>query len=255
METCFVIQPFDNAQYDQRYDQVYKPAIEEAGYRPYRVDRDPTASIPIENIERGISDSTICFAEISEDNPNVWFELGLAIAHGKEICIVCTEQRARFPFDVQHRLIIRYRTAAPSDFDLLRARVVERIKGISVVLNKRASIPELIVRAQAQSDELAEFEIACMGTLASNLISPNKSMPFYDLKREMSSLGYTDLATNASVRKLERRRFVILGKEVDEREGYEYDAISILDVGWVWVEENLTKFILKGGKSRPEVPF
>ena len=41
------------ADFDKRYDEVYKPAIEEAGFEPYRVDRDPSAAIPNENIESG----------------------------------------------------------------------------------------------------------------------------------------------------------------------------------------------------------
>ena len=38
MPKCFVIQPFDEEN-DRRYDEVYKPALEEAGVEPYRVDR------------------------------------------------------------------------------------------------------------------------------------------------------------------------------------------------------------------------
>jgi hypothetical protein len=59
-------------------------------------------------IEKKISESAACFAELSEDNPNIWFELGYAIARDKPLCLVCSETRERFPFDVQHRKIIRY---------------------------------------------------------------------------------------------------------------------------------------------------
>ncbi len=256
MDTCFVIQPFDNAEYDQRYEQVYKVGIEEAAFKAYRVDRDFTASIPIESIERGIKDSTVCFADISEDNPNVWFELGLAIAYGKEICIVCSEARTRFPFDIQHRLVIKYRTAAPSDFEFLKTKIVERLKAISTLLNQRASLPELIDRAQQQSDELAEYEIACLGTLAGTLASSGSSMSLYDLQREMSSVGYTDLATNASIRRLQKRKYIVVIRATDEHEQYDYDAVKILENGWTWVEDNLSKFILKKKPPKPPTtPF
>jgi hypothetical protein len=43
------------------------------------VDRDPSASVPIENIEGGIQGSVACFADVTIDNPNVWFELGYAM--------------------------------------------------------------------------------------------------------------------------------------------------------------------------------
>ena len=105
---CFVIQRFDKGHYDKLFRELFKPAIEKAGFKPYRVDEDLSASIPIESIERMISESHACFAEISEDNPNVWFEFGYAIAKEKPMCLVCSEVRERFPFDVQHRKIIRY---------------------------------------------------------------------------------------------------------------------------------------------------
>ncbi len=59
MPTCFVIQPF-NDEDDRRYDEVYKPALEEAGVEPYRVDRDPTVTVLIETIEKRIRESDIC---------------------------------------------------------------------------------------------------------------------------------------------------------------------------------------------------
>ena len=79
MPICFVIQPFDKGKFDKRFRDVFKPAIEAAELEPYRVDRDPGVSIPIEEIESSIANSAICLADITTDNPNVWFELGYAL--------------------------------------------------------------------------------------------------------------------------------------------------------------------------------
>src|SRR4029077_17922896 len=73
MEKCFVIQPFDNGIFDKRYEDIFEPAIKSAGFEAYRIDRDPSVRIPIEEIEKGISESAFCFAEITTDNPNVWY--------------------------------------------------------------------------------------------------------------------------------------------------------------------------------------
>ena len=54
MAKCFVIQPFDRDKFDRRYEETFKPAIEAARYEPYRVDKDPSVEIPIEQIEKGI---------------------------------------------------------------------------------------------------------------------------------------------------------------------------------------------------------
>ena len=128
MPTCFVIQPFDDEN-DRKYDEVYKPALEEAGVEPYRVDRDPSVEIPIDTIEARIRKSDICLADITTDNPNVWYELGFAFAVGCPVVMTCTEARVeKLPFDIRHRVVTKYATASPSDFEQLRAEVVNRVK-------------------------------------------------------------------------------------------------------------------------------
>lgn len=129
MKRCFVMQPFDRGAFDKRYGDVFAPAIQDAGLEPYRVDRDPSAGIPINEIESEIKSSEICLAEITTDNPNVWFELGFAIAVLKEVVLVCSDERqSKFPFDVQHRNIIKYKTESPQDFNKLRKDIKERIQ-------------------------------------------------------------------------------------------------------------------------------
>src|SRR5438270_78974 len=116
---CFVIQPFDKGPFDKRYHDVFVPAIRTAGLEPYRVDLDPAVSIPIDEIERKINDADCCLADISIDNPNVWYEVGFAKACGKEIVLVCESRTTSFPFDVRHRNILTYTTHSPSDFTKL----------------------------------------------------------------------------------------------------------------------------------------
>jgi hypothetical protein len=41
MPTCFVMQPFDAQIFDKRYQDVFAPAIIDAGLEPYRVDLEP----------------------------------------------------------------------------------------------------------------------------------------------------------------------------------------------------------------------
>jgi hypothetical protein len=58
---CFMIQPFDNGKFDKRFDDVFDPAVRAAGLYPYRVDRDPGVSVPIDDIERNIREAIVCF--------------------------------------------------------------------------------------------------------------------------------------------------------------------------------------------------
>ena len=104
---CFVIQPFQEI-FNKRYEDTYDPAIRAAGLVPYRVDKDPSAKNLIEQIENKIEEAAICLADISIDNPNVWYELGYAFASGKDVVMVCDKQRKDFPFDIRHKSIIPY---------------------------------------------------------------------------------------------------------------------------------------------------
>ncbi|MFO1154722.1 MAG: hypothetical protein U1E42_13835 [Rhodospirillales bacterium] len=118
MATCFVIQPIDSGKFDKRFQDIYKPAIEAAGLEAYRVDHDPGVLVPIESIEKGIRLASICLADITADNPNVWYELGYAFAAERPVVMVCSEERIgkKYPFDIQHRSIISYAADSASDF-------------------------------------------------------------------------------------------------------------------------------------------
>lgn len=148
-ELCFVMQPFDHGAYDRLYTEVFLPAIEDAGLDAYRVDNDPSVEIPINTIEQKISESAACFAELSEDNPNVWFELGYAIAINKPLCMVSSDTRKKYPFDVQHRNIIPYpQHSLPSDYKALKNKITERLKA---AVQKQASLRQNVEIANALS--------------------------------------------------------------------------------------------------------
>lgn len=89
MPTRFVIQPFDSGKFDKWYEAVFKPAVEAAGFDPYRVDRDPAVEVPIEAIEEGFRNASIYLAGITSDNPNVWYELGFAFAARPPVVMTC----------------------------------------------------------------------------------------------------------------------------------------------------------------------
>ena len=135
MKTCFIIQPFDKGPFDKRFDDIIEPAIHDAGLTAYRVDRDPGVVVLIDEIEKGISNSVAVVADITIDNPNIWYEVGYARAADKPLVMICSIQRERFPFDIQHRNIIRYSTDSYSDFTKMKSNITERL--IAVVAKQQ----------------------------------------------------------------------------------------------------------------------
>ena len=211
----FIAQPFDADKYDRRYKDVYEPVISRAGFEPYRVDRDPTASIPIDEIEKNIANAIFVFSDISEDNPNVWFEVGYAIAKGKEICFVCSSERMtkdrKFPFDIQHRSIIIYENKSRSDWDVLEDSIARRMKGIQERLENSATIESAIVERKmeigSKALSLSEIELAGFAMIASE-VPIDSGISEYRYNEQMDKKGFTGIAANLSIRKLIKEQLI-----------------------------------------------
>lgn len=231
--TCFVIQPFDKGPFDARYDQVYEPAIRTARLDPYRVDRDPNATIPIDEIASQIRGAAVCFADISEDNPNVWFELGLAIASAREVVLVSSEKRERFPFDVQHRHVIRYKTDSPKDFSTLQAEIAERL--VAAVRRQRGRETIQDISPVKSTEGLTAHEQVMLVLAAQRMYTPDEAVAAYAIRSDMQASGFNDIATVLSARSLGRRGLIETTTVEDER-GDAFTAYRVLEAGFEWLE-------------------
>lgn len=264
----FIAQPFDGQKYDQRYKDDYEPAILEAGFEPYRVDRDASASIPIDEIEKNIENSFFVFSDISEDNPNVWFEVGYAIAKKKEVCFVCSRERLdkskKFPFDTQHRNIIVYDSNSRSDWDKPSVSIRERIDGIRERLERNTEIEEVLQEQVVVGGDvpksLSAIELAAFGIIAA-VVPIGTGISDNEYAREMDKAGYTGIAANIAIRRLTGERLVE-GFEEQNYNGDEYSAYRPTNLGWNFLDTNISAFKLRkverGGRSREideEIPF
>lgn len=245
MPTCFVMQPFDKGKYDDRYRDTFEPAIRKAGFEPYRVDNDPSVIIPIEDIEKGIRHADICFAEITEDNPNVWFELGYAIACHKPIVLVCAEDRTKFPFDVQHRTIIRYKTSSAGNFTKLRKEISDKLRAIFERESKQ--IPNTSVVKTSAADGLDASEVAALVVAAETNLD-DKLFSDLGIVRRMEDEGYSRLAARLAIRSLEAKGYVEGRPASDEEAQEDYTGINCTSKGWIWINDHKEAFM----KSRKD---
>lgn len=163
-EYCFVIQPYDGGDFDNRYDDIIKPALESCGIEAYRVDRDPYVEIAVSVIEERIRDATLVIAEISVDNPNVWFELGYAMALEKTVIMLCDNmyRNGKFPFDISHRNVLVYRSGSIRDFkdclEKLKERIAVKLKRMKLTIQDGNVTAEerLILKALSRDQKTAE---------------------------------------------------------------------------------------------------
>ena len=245
MPTCFVIQPFDSGKFDKRFNDVYAPAIEAADLEPYRVDRDPGVEIPIESIEEGIRNAAVCLADITSDNPNVWYELGFAFASGRPVVMVCSSERTngKYPFDIQHRTVIGYKTDSSSDFNELKNTLTTRIKAFK---NKSEALRQLAESDQiAPTQGLTQTELMVLAIIAGDAALPGDVITLYTLKHESERAGLTSIGFSLAFRRLVAKDLVEVMEGWDENRDEIYKTTRLSDEGWKWVDKNESLFVLK----------
>ena len=251
MGKCFVIQPFDNAEYDKRYEGTFKPAIQEANLEPYRIDRDPGVSIPINDIQTEIRNADVCLAEITTNNPNVWFELGYAIARYKEVILVCSAERGeKFPFDIQHRSIIQYKTESKQDFEELQQNVTRKLKAI---LQKKETLDRMVdMPPIADTEGLMQHEMTTLVTIAENVDAPSDKVSPYTIKEDMQRAGFNKIATTLALTMLLKKGMII--SEIDcDINGNDFFLYTITNNGMEWLLKNQDKLVLKEKRHEPKL--
>ena len=255
MTTCFVIQPFDNGKFDRRYDGIFEPAIKDAGLKPYRVDRDPSTVIVIETIEKNIKDAVVCLADITEDNPNVWYESGYAFASARPVVLVCSEERMKsgkgFPFDIRHRHIITYQTDAPQDFDDLKLKIREKLLAM---LEQSEMIESIAGREQlADVEGLSQHELTILALIGNESPDGELAAPLFSVRNASERTGLTQLAFNLAIRGLKGKNFL---SKVDVHDDYGngvYDGLLLSEKAWIWIQENQSKFVLSAKPTKTSI--
>lgn len=258
MSTCFVMQPFDGGPFDRRYAEVVKPAIESAGLEPYRVDQDPAVNIPIDEIERGIREARVCIADITEDNPNVWFELGYAISSRREVVLICSDAReSPFPFDVQHRSIIKYSRESPQDFSDLREKITKRLEAVLRKEERLGTVSSPLVDVEG----LSQHETVALVALAENLEGPGDWVGQYTIRQDMERSGFTRIATFLALTGLLAKQLVD-NREEEDFNGNAYVEYQITQEGTNWLLNNQQRLALwhepaenTGSDPDDDIPF
>ncbi len=137
---CFVMMPFsDHLEYEQNhfskvFNQIIKPAIMQAGYEPVRVDQNKISDQIIAKIIENIVECDMAICDLSTNNPNVLYELGLRHAFDKPVVLI-RDNKTQNIFDIQGISIIQYRS------ERLYDEVIEDVNQISSVItaNKKGN--------------------------------------------------------------------------------------------------------------------
>lgn len=103
---AFVIMPF-NENFDDIYQIGIKKTAADRDVSAYRLDEELFDEGMLDKIYKEIENCDFVIADLSDKNPNVFYELGYAHAIGK-LCILTTKDAENIPFDLKHKRHIVY---------------------------------------------------------------------------------------------------------------------------------------------------
>ena len=176
--------------------------------------------------------------------------MGFTIAVPREVVLVCSDERkSRFPFDVQHRNIIKYKTASPQDFTELKEKIIKRIHAI---LKKQEEIGKVTATSPIKDTEgLKQHEIAALVTVMQNeFVSDGGMVPAARIVNDMDKAGYTELASSLSLKSLLSKE--MLTSDVWQEEYERYTVFATTKKGTSWLIQNQDKLVLK---KTDDIPF
>lgn len=107
--TAFIVMQFSSP-YNEVYSDVIKKLCEESGIDAVRADEIYGPGIIIKDVVDRIAKSQVVIADISPTNPNVYFEVGYALALGKPIILLAQRRgpETSLPFDLSAFRVLFY---------------------------------------------------------------------------------------------------------------------------------------------------
>ncbi len=104
---AFIIMQFSD-EFDDLYKEVIAPTCKKYGLKAIRADNIHNCTQILDDIHRSIKEAYLIIADITQDNPNVYYEVGYAHALDKSTILLCEKKRADLPFDISGYRTIFY---------------------------------------------------------------------------------------------------------------------------------------------------
>ena len=94
-------------EFDSVYEDLICPALEDAGYQVTRADEISNQQAVMKDVVTSIAESDLIVADLTSNNPNVFYELG--VAHGlRRDVILMTQEIESLPFDLRSYRVVEY---------------------------------------------------------------------------------------------------------------------------------------------------
>ena len=165
---AFVLMPF-SSDFRDIYNLGIKQTATELGVVAERVDEQNFSETMLDRIYRQIDTCDFVIADMSGQNPNVFYEVGYAHAKNK-LCALITRDANDIPFDLKHHVHIIY-DGSVSDLKSKLEPKLEWLKSESV--KRKTETISLTVRATNEILEKSDFSAS--GSVDLNIKMRNAS--------------------------------------------------------------------------------
>lgn len=144
MKTCFIVCPIgkEDSSVRKRSDSLFKHVIslvcQECSFKPIRIDKENTNGSLTDEIINHIETDDLVIADITDSNPNAFYEIGYRAALKKPIIHLMSKD-TNIPFDISS---IRTYTYDLSDLDSVaevKNRLIQTIKSINFNTSESSS--------------------------------------------------------------------------------------------------------------------
>jgi len=97
MKKAFMIMQIGNSDLDDMYENVYCPIAQECGLRIFRVDKDNEGDLIKKTIDKYIEEAEIIIADLTNERPSCYHEVGYAYGLGKHLNVILTIREDHLP--------------------------------------------------------------------------------------------------------------------------------------------------------------
>lgn len=206
MKNCFIVCPIGNEDSPQRkrsdivLKHIIQPVCKELDFEVVRVDQLNSVDRIDNTIIEHLNNADLVIADMTEHNPNAFYEMGFRHALGKPL-IPIIEEETKIPFDVANLRTITYATNDLEKADAAKKRLRETILSFDIkekedsdqpvqpipeqgqlnvfpyLLNIQDSIAELKSLVIERNDKMAEQTIElAMNQITKNSVQPETKM-------------------------------------------------------------------------------
>ena len=196
---CFVISPIgeDDSETRKRSDQVLKHiitgAVEQLGYEVIRADKISEPGIITHQILQHIVDAPLVIADLTERNPNVFYELALRHAIRKPL-VQLIKKGELIPFDVAATRIIQFDLHNLDSVEAAKLEIVAQVKSLEAGRNDTdnpisVSLDLKMLKESGNPEERSLADIVeAISDLRLAVTSADKGFPSSKLYKEFSTM-------------------------------------------------------------------